>query len=241
MKSYMNWSGGKDSALAMYKALSDPNLQIEKLLTSVNAVYDRVSMHGVRRSLLVQQAAALGLPLETIELPEQPGMKDYEELMQNKINALKKEGFENALFGDIFLEDLRQYREQQLDKINIKTTFPLWKMDTKELIKEFLDLGFKTIVICINEKFLDKSFCGRIIDESFISDLPSNVDPCGENGEFHTFVFDGPIFKDLIPFIKGEVTCRKYSAPKNNDDNCFKSTIPEDYGFYFQDLLPVNE
>ena len=241
MKSYMNWSGGKDSALAMYKALSDPNLQIEKLLTSVNAVYDRVSMHGVRRSLLVQQAAASSLPLETIELPEQPGMKDYEELMQKKINALKKEGFENALFGDIFLEDLRLYREQQLNKINIKTTFPLWKMDTKELIKEFLDLGFKTIVVCINEKFLDKSFCGRIIDESFITDLPSNVDPCGENGEFHTFVFDGPIFKDPIPFIKGEVTYRKYLAPKNNNDNCFQSTIPEDYGFYFQDLLPVNE
>jgi uncharacterized protein (TIGR00290 family) len=238
MKAFMNWSGGKDSALALYKALKVPSLQVECLLTNVNATYDRISMHGVRRSLLQLQANAIGLPLQTIELPQEPSMTEYEKAMLDKITSLKNLGFNKALFGDIFLEDLKLYREQQLSKVNIDCVFPLWKTDTKELLEQFLDLGFKTIVVCVNEKYLDKSFCGRTIDEDFIKDLPKNVDPCGENGEFHTFVYEGPIFKSPISFIKGEVTYRKYQAPKNATDNCFQPSTVEEYGFYFCDLLP---
>jgi uncharacterized protein (TIGR00290 family) len=228
MKSYMNWSGGKDSALALYKVLRDPSLQVDALLTNVNSAYDRISMHGVRRSLLELQAAAIGLPLQTIELPEEPSMAAYEKAMLDKVTSLKHEGYNKSIFGDIFLEDLKLYREQQLSKVGIDCVFPLWKIDTAALIKEFIALGFKTIVVCVNEKFLDKSFCGRIIDEDFIKDLPENVDPCGENGEFHTFVFEGPIFKNTIPIT---------NSKKNSNDNCFQPTPVEDYGFYFCDLL----
>jgi uncharacterized protein (TIGR00290 family) len=239
MKAYMNWSGGKDSALALYKALKDPSLHVDALLTNVNSVYDRISMHGVRRSLLELQAGAIGIPLQTIELPQEPSMNEYEKAMFNKVASLKQEGYDKAIFGDIFLEDLKLYREQQLSKAGIDCVFPLWKMDTSSLIKEFITLDFKTIIVCVNEKYLDKSFCGRIIDEEFIKDLPENVDPCGENGEFHTFVFEGPIFKHPIPITVGEITYRKYKAPKNANDNCFQPTKVEDYGFYFCDLLPA--
>jgi uncharacterized protein (TIGR00290 family) len=239
MRAYMNWSGGKDSALALYKALKDPSLQVNALLTNVNSAYDRISMHGVSRSLLELQAEAIGIPLQTIELPEEPSMTEYEKAMFEKVTSLKREGYDKAIFGDIFLEDLKLYREQQLSKAGIDCVFPLWKVDTSELIKEFITLGFKTIVVCVNEKYLDKSFCGRIIDEALIKDLPKNVDPCGENGEFHTFVFEGPLFKNPIPIIKGEITYRKYKSPKNTNDNCFQPTVVEDYGFYFCDLLPA--
>ena len=239
MKAYMNWSGGKDSAIALYKALGDPSLQINALLTNVNTAYDRISMHGVRRSLLELQAKAIGIPLQTVELPEEPSMASYEMAMFRKVAVLKQQGYNKAIFGDIFLEDLKLYREEQLSKVGIDCMFPLWKMDTAALIKEFIALGFKTIVVCVNEKYLDKSFCGRIIDEDFLKDLPENVDQCGENGEFHTFVFEGPIFKTPIPIAKGEITYRQYKAPKNSDDNCFQPTVAEDYGFYFCDLLPA--
>ena len=239
MKAYINWSGGKDSALALYKVKENNSLNIDCLLTNVNNFYDRISMHGVRRSLLQLQAEAIGIPLQTIELPEQPAMSEYENAMLIKTTELKKASYSKAIFGDIFLEDLKYYREQQLSKVGIDCIFPLWKMDTKVLIKEFLALGFKTIVVCVNEKFLDKSFCGRIIDEDFINDLPPDVDACGENGEFHTFVFDGPIFNQPINFKKGEITYRKYKAPKEERDNCFKPVSETEYGFYFSDLLPV--
>src|SRR5690242_9671286 len=199
---FMNWSGGKDSALCLYKALQLKQYNIQCLLTNVNASHNRISMHGVRRSLLEAQAASIGIPLQTIELPEQPTMQEYEEMMTKKLHELKSSGCSKAIFGDIFLQDLKNYREQKLKQLNIDCIFPLWKIDTTELIKEFLALGFKAIVVCANEKDLDKSFCGRIIDESYINDLPANVDVCGENGEFHSFVFDGPIFKQQIKFSK---------------------------------------
>ncbi|MDQ6757965.1 MAG: ATP-binding protein, partial [Bacteroidota bacterium] len=130
------------------------------------------------------------------------------------------------------------YRETQLSKVGITAVFPLWKKDTTKLIHEFIDLGFKTVVVCINEKYLDKSFCGRIIDKDFIKDLPSNVDVCGENGEFHTFVFDGPIFKKTIYYQKGEIVYKKYEIPKTAADACFTKEERTHYGFYFCDLLP---
>jgi uncharacterized protein (TIGR00290 family) len=235
---YMNWSGGKDSALCLHRVLESKQYNVLQLLTSVNSSHDRISMHGVRRSLLEAQVRSVGIPLMTIELPEQPGMAEYEELMIEKVKELKHSGCTHALFGDIFLEDLKIYRENKLQEVEIKCAFPLWKIDTGVLVKEFIGLGFKSIIVCVNEKYLDKSFCGRIIDSSFLQDLPSGVDPCGENGEFHSFVFEGPIFKETIPFVRGELVYRKYEAPKNNQ-TCHSSADSSQYGFYFHDLLPV--
>jgi len=238
MKAYINWSGGKDSSLALYHTLNNKNYSVEKLLTNVSGEYQRVSMHGVREELLEQQATAIGIPLQKLVLTDQPSMIEYEEHMMRTMNQLQQERFTHSVFGDIFLEDLKIYRESQLTKVGMTAVFPLWKRNTTELIHEFIDLGFKTIVVCVNEKYLDKSFCGRIIDEDFIRDLPENVDVCGENGEFHTFVFDGPIFNNPIAFAKGEIIYRKYAAPKQQSDNCFQPAVVEDYGFYFCDLLP---
>jgi uncharacterized protein (TIGR00290 family) len=238
MKAYINWSGGKDSSLALYHTLNNKNYSVEKLLTNVSGEYQRVSMHGVREDLLEQQATAIGIPLQKLVLTDQPSMIEYEEHMMKTMNQLQQERFTHSVFGDIFLEDLKIYRESQLTKVGMTAVFPLWKRNTTELIHEFIDLGFKTIVVCVNEKYLDKSFCGRIINEDFIRDLPENVDVCGENGEFHTFVFDGPIFNNPIAFAKGEIIYRKYAAPKQQSDNCFQPAVVEDYGFYFCDLLP---
>lgn len=232
---FFNWSGGKDSALALYKILQLKKYHVQYLLTNVNAAHDRISMHGVRRSLLEAQAASINIPLQTIELPEQPTMIEYEQTMMNKIDELKSAGCTTAIFGDIFLEDLKLYREEKLKQAAIECVFPLWKMNTTTLIKEFIDIGFKAIVVCVNETYLDKSFCGRLIDESFVNDLPNNVDVCGENGEFHSFVFDGPLFKQPIKFNKGEIVYKQYEAPKIDDDNQLKTI----YGFYFCDLLPA--
>ena len=238
-KCYMNWSGGKDSALALYKIMQQKNYAVDCLFTSVNAVHNRISMHGVRRELLAAQAASIGLPLTTIELPEQPSMSEYDSLLHQKISSLKQQGFTHSIFGDIFLEDLKKYREDKLQQAGIQGVFPLWKIDTTALIHEFIELGFKTIIVCVNEKFLNKNFCGRIIDKEFINDLPANVDVCGENGEFHTFVFGGPLFKTPVSFTKGEMVYKEYTAPKNTEDNCHQplSDVTNHYGFWFCDLI----
>lgn len=237
MKAVISWSGGKDSMLALYYARQQ-GTNIQALLTSVNKSYDRISMHGVRKALLIQQATCLQVPLHTIELPEEPGMQEYEDALNKTYSVFKSEGFNQVIFGDIFLEDLKSYREIQLVNHGLRGIFPLWKIDTGQLMREFISLGFKAIVVCVNAKFMDKSFCGRIIDESFIKDLPQNADVCGENGEFHTFVFDGPIFNKPVPFTKGEIVYKKYAAPKQPGEDCFLPVIPETYGFYFCDLLP---
>jgi uncharacterized protein (TIGR00290 family) len=236
-KAYMNWSGGKDSSLCLHKILQDTRYDVDCLLTSVNAAHDRISMHGVRRSLLNEQVKSIGLPLHTIELPEQPGMAEYEQAMLDKVSALKAAGHTHAVFGDIFLEDLKLYREKKLAEVAIDCVFPLWKIPTSQLMDEFLDLGFKAIIVCVNEKFLDESFCGRIIDRSFVNDLPAGVDECGENGEYHSFVFDGPVFKYPIPFTKGAVVRRTYEAPQTSNDTCNPMDQASKYGFYFCDLV----
>jgi uncharacterized protein (TIGR00290 family) len=236
-KAYMNWSGGKDSSLCLHYIQQDPHYSVDCLLTSVNAVHNRISMHGVRRELLLAQAAAIGLPLQTIELPEQPGMHEYEQAMLQQVTALKNDGYTHSVFGDIFLEDLKLYREQKLQQVDIDGVFPLWKIPTPQLMDEFLQLGFKAIIVCINERYLDKSFCGRIIDASFVRDLPPNVDVCGENGEYHSFVFDGPVFKHPIPYTKGDIVYRQYQAPQQNQDSCNPMDKASEYGFYFCDLF----
>lgn len=233
LKTYFNWSTGKDASLAYYYLQKDENYQIDRLVTSINAHYNRVSMHGLRRELLVKQAQEIGLPLTTIELPEQPSMEEYNKKMSNVVTTLTSKGYTHCGFGDIFLEDLRVYREQQLAQHNIKCCFPLWKRDTKVLISDFLELGFKAIVICIKSKLLDESFVGREIDQNFINDLPENVDACGENGEFHTFCYDGPIFKNPVQFTIGEKTYREYKSPSKDK----KGTS---IGFWFCDLLLDN-
>jgi len=235
-RAYFNWSGGKDSSLALWKIVQEKKFRIEYLLTSINSFHNRISMHGVRRELLEAQAAAVNIPLTTIELPEQPSMIEYATAMMQKVSWFKGKGIAHSIFGDIFLEDLKKYREEKLATAGIKCVFPIWKKDTKELMKEFIFAGFKAIVVCVNEKFLEKKFCGRMVDESFCNDLPAAVDICGENGEFHTFVYDGPIFNNPVSFKKGEIVYKEYLAPKDMDGNTPASE--KNYGFYFCDLLP---
>jgi uncharacterized protein (TIGR00290 family) len=198
-------------------------------------------MHGVRTELLRSQADSIGIPLKLIELPEQPDMAEYEKEMEKRVREIAGEGIHHAIFGDIFLEDLKIYRENKLRPLGIEGVFPIWKISTKTLMQDFLDAGFKSIIVCVNGKFLDKSFCGRMIDQSFVNDLPADVDVCGENGEFHSFVFDGPIFKRPIPFTKGEIVYREYARPKDSKPGHYNTVCDTDknYGFYFCDLLPV--
>lgn len=240
-KALFNWSSGKDSALALYKILQNDEYEISCLLTSVNQQFQRISMHGVRVELLKEQAQSIGLPLEIMQIPEMPTMEVYEAVMQTTLSKLKEQGVTHSIFGDIFLDDLRKYREDKLSEMDFEGVFPLWKIPTLTLIQEFIVLGFKTIVVCVNERFLDKSFVGRIVDQNFINDLPENVDVCGENGEFHTFTFDGPVFSKPISFKVGEVVYRKYEKPTEKDSSdttCDTSTSDAfDYGFWYCDLL----
>ena len=234
-KTYFNWSGGKDSALSLYHVMKDADYDVQLLLTSVNSSYNRVSMHGVRTSLLIAQARNLGLPLEMIELPETVDMEQYNAIMRNKVKSLTDRMFTHAVFGDIFLEDLRTYREQQLAHVGVKTHFPIWQRNTRELLSEFIALGSKAVVVCVQAKSLDETFLGRELNEDFINDLPLGVDICGENGEFHTFVYDGPIFEAPVQFSIGEKVLREYPDPKSNDQE--QVTQPP-MGFWYCDLIP---
>lgn len=238
-KAILNWSGGKDCSMALLQSRN--MFDIRYLFTSVNGVHQRISMHGVRVELLEQQAAHIGIPLKQLVLPETPSMEEYNTYMQQQMQVLTQEGITHSIFGDIFLEDLRKYREEQLQQVNMKGVFPLWKQDTKTLLTQFIDLGFKAVIVCVNEKHLDKSFAGRILDADFVNDLPPNVDPCGEHGEFHTFVFDGPIFTRPIKYTLGDIVHRTYKPVSNNkEDNCFSNDPqPYDTGFWYADLLPV--
>ena len=236
MTAFLNWSGGKDSALCLYEAMQN-GIAVSALLTSFNTSTDRVSMHGIRRSLLQQQAASLGLPLHTLELPESPGMEAYESELRQLHQSFKEQGYSHSLYGDIFLEDLKAYRESVAAKDGVQAHFPLWKKSSNELLQNFFSLGFKAIIVCINDQYLDKSFCGRLLDESFIADLPPGVDLCGENGEYHSFVFDGPLFSKPVPFVKGDIIYKAYPAPKQPGEECFTTPKPI-AGFYFLDLLP---
>ncbi|MCB0280175.1 MAG: diphthine--ammonia ligase [Calditrichaeota bacterium] len=231
MNSFFNWSGGKDSALALYHVLNSSDYQVIELLTTISLENQRISMHGVRLDLLKEQASSLNLPLKSINLPQSAGVDEYNRLMEKTLAEYQNNKIDHAIFGDIFLEDLRRFREENLAKLNIKAVFPLWKKDTKSLIREFIDFGFKAITVAVDAKLLDRRFAGRIIDEDFLTDLPANVDPCGENGEFHSFVFDGPIFTKSVPFKIGEIVERSYSSGDGNWHN----------SFYFCDLLPATE
>lgn len=231
-----NWSGGKDSTLALHYALQDPTIEIRYLITTVTEKYNRVSMHGVREALLIKQAESIGITLYQIRLGEMPDMEAYDSTMKHHLSKFKEEGITHSIFGDIFLEDLRTYRENKLAEIGLKAIFPLWKKDTQHLIEEFLNLNYKTIIVCTQQKL--ENFCGKVISLDLIRQLPADIDPCGENGEFHTFAFEGPIFKNKITFTIGEKVFRTYNAPSkttaNEDSPCSTTALS---GFWYIDLL----
>ncbi|MBU4377405.1 MAG: diphthine--ammonia ligase [Candidatus Omnitrophica bacterium] len=202
------WSGGKDSAMALHELQKNKNYEISTLLTTITEDYDRISMHGVRRLLLERQAVSLGFPLEKVPITKSSSNEDYESKMADVLARYKKIGVSSVAFGDIFLEDIRKYREDKMSLAGMAAIFPIWKSDTKELAHKFIDLGFKAVITCVDSKMLDGTFAGRIFDRQFVADLPLGVDPCGENGEFHTFVYDGPIFREPVRFQKGEVILR---------------------------------
>ena len=215
------WSGGKDSAMALHTLLQQKDFRVVSLLTTVTEGYDRIAMHGVRRELLQRQAESLRLPLHEVCIPPQCVNLVYEARMEESLRLFSNQGVRKVAFGDIFLEDLRAYREKNLARIGMTALFPIWKRDTRELIRFFHQQRFRAMAACIDTKVLDPSFAGRELDDSFFRDLPPQADPCGENGEFHTFVFDGPIFQSPIPVRTGDVV--------NRD------------GFVFCDLLPQME
>ncbi len=239
-KTLFHWSGGKDSTLALHQLRqSNPAAGIH-LFTTAGEATGRVSMHGVRTELMRQQAGSLRLPLHWLLLPEHVPMPEYERLMADALGRFRDEGFGTSVYGDIFLEDLRAFREKGLEKAGMQAVFPLWKKDSRKLVEEFISLGFKAVVVCVNARYLNHSFAGRLLDRSFLDDLPAGVDPCGENGEFHTFVFDGPIFREPVQFRTGDVVYRTYAPAAKDDDNCFSAQPARfDTGFWFCDLLPV--
>lgn len=233
-----NWSGGKDSTLALYYALQNPELEIRYLVTTINDSVNRISMHGVREELLQLQAESIGIPLYEIRLPEMPGMTEYDSIMREHLERFKTEGITHSIFGDIFLEDLKDYRDARLAEAGLTGIYPLWKRNSYELIIEFLAMGFGTVIACTQERLGD--FAGREITPQLITELPHDVDVCGENGEFHTFAFKGPLFKKTIRYTLGEKVFKEYQAPKDANDSCI--TIPAEpskvSGFWYIDLLP---
>jgi uncharacterized protein (TIGR00290 family) len=219
-KVLLAWSGGKDAALSLHELRKSGQYEVTALLTTITQDYDRVCMHGVRSVLLEQQAESIGVPAEMMFISKNASNEEYESGMRQILEKYKAEGVCGVVFGDIFLEDLRKYREEKLSQIGMKGLFPIWKRDTAELACAFIDLGFEAVVTCADSNLLDSTLVGRPFDDQFLSMLPYAVDPCGENGEFHSFVFDGPVFEQQIPHTTGEVVLREN-------------------GFYYCDLLPA--
>lgn len=230
-----NWSGGKDSALALYHCLQNPDLDIRYLVTTINDAADRISMHGVRTELLIQQAESIGIPLYQIRLPEMPNMEDYDNIMAHHLAYFKIEGITHSIFGDIHLEDLKAYRDARLTEAGLTGIYPIWKRDTHELINEFLGLGFGTVIACVQDRL--KDFAGKVITPHLVKSLPDGVDVCGENGEFHTFAFQGPIFKKPINYKTGELVFKEYTSPKTNENGDDVHSSSKSTGFWFCDLL----
>lgn len=218
-KCLFSWSGGKDSVLALYEILGSRDYDIMALMTTVTLGYDRISMHGVRCTLLEKQAESLGLGLEKVTIPPDASNQEYELSLGRMLLGYKETGVDSVIFGDIYLREVREYREKQLGGLGLKCEFPIWGRDSRSLSREFIDNGFKAVVVCVDSTLLDGSFVGREFDDDFLAGLPPTVDMCGENGEFHTFVYDGPIFADRVGFDMGEITLR-------------------DGRFYYCDLLP---
>ncbi len=217
----LSWSGGKDSALTLDVLTGDGRAGVRGLLTTVTDGVDRISMHGVRRRLLDDQAAALGLPVRVVPIPERASNEVYEEAMARALAILRDEGVDRVAFGDLHLADVRAYRERQMAEAGMEAVFPVWGRDTAAFAADVLARGFRAVVVCVDGDALDPAYCGRDYDERFLAELPDDVDPCGENGEFHTFVHDGPALAEPIPVVRGEQVTR-------------------DGRFRYQDLLPAD-
>ena len=203
-----SWSGGKDAAYALYE-IQASDVVVEELMTTISAETGRSSMHGVRPELYERQAKALGLPIRFVELPAEATTETYEETMADLIEQYTNRDIERIVFADLYLEDVRAYREENLSGTDVDGYWPLWGRDTTALAREFIDAGFRATVVCVDDDTLDSSFVGREFDEEFLADLPSVVDPCGENGEFHTFVWDGPPFEESVTIERGRTVTRE--------------------------------
>jgi len=204
----VSWSGGKDAATALWEVASDPDREIVELLTTVDAENGRVSMHGVRGDLLERQAAALNYPLRTVDIPPDASNDEYERRLEPVVDEYEARGVDHVVFADLFLEGIREYRAARLDGRHLAGDWPLWGRNTADLVGSFLDADFRARVACVDGSALDASFAGRELDRAFLEDLPDGVDPCGEHGEFHTFVFDGPPFDDPVTVAAGETVSR---------------------------------
>ena len=218
-RALLSWSGGKDSALALHRVLGDATYHVDGLLTTVTDEFERISMHGVRTTLLDAQARALGLPLRVARIPRACTNDVYETVSRAALSRYADEGGEEVIFGDLFLADVRAYREALLAPLPLAPAFPLWGEDTRALAQRFVALGFRAVLACVDPRQIDAAFCGRDFDERLLDELPPSADPCGENGEFHTFVYDGPIFRAPVSIARGDVVERD--------------------GFAFCDLLPA--
>jgi uncharacterized protein (TIGR00290 family) len=218
-KAFVSWSSGKDSAFALLEILRQGLIDVVGVLTTISDAYDRVAMHGVRNALLDRQVAALDLPVIKVPLPSPCSNEVYEACMAEACMRMKAEGVARIVFGDLFLEDIRAYRVEKLAPTGIEPIFPLWKRDTTVLAQEMISSGLVAYLTCIDPKKIDRSFAGRRFDESLLRELPAGVDPCGENGEFHTVVTAGPMFKSPIPVRAGEIVERD--------------------GFVFADVIPL--
>ncbi|SFV62884.1 conserved hypothetical protein [Pyrococcus horikoshii]; COG2102: Predicted ATPases of PP-loop superfamily; IPR002761: Domain of unknown function DUF71 [hydrothermal vent metagenome] len=203
-KTLLSWSSGKDSAYALHLLQQDKNIELCGLITTINKKFKRIAMHGVRLKLLKQQAKQINLPLHLIELPYPCSNAEYEKIMTNFLNKIKADGIQNIAFGDLFLEDIKKYREEQMKNSGIELLFPCWGINTKKLSQEIIKIGIKAKITCLDPKKLPKEFAGHSFNKELLNTLPNNIDPCGENGEFHTFVYDSPSFQKPIKITKGE-------------------------------------
>lgn len=217
-KAFVSWSSGKDCAFALWQAHKAGELELCGLLTTTNEAVDRVAMHGTRNALMRKQAEAVGLPVLEVGLPWPCSNDDYAERMMAACARMKEQGVSHVVYGDLFLEDIRAYRDEKMAQAGLTAAYPLWQRDTGTLARDMINSGFRTVVVCVDPKKLARSFAGRWFDESFLADLPEGVDPCGENGEFHTCVVDGPIFSRPIAVSVGE-------------------TVERD-GFIYSDVIP---
>lgn len=215
-KVLLSWSTGKDSAWALHVLTQDKTVEVCGLFCTVNQVFNRVAMHGVRVELLQQQAQSVGLPLFIIALPHPCDEAQYHEVMSAFVASAKNQGIKYFAFGDLFLKDVREYREQKLKDSGITPLFPLWGVPTHFLSQHMIQQGLQAVITCVDPKQIPPEFCGRDYNDLFLHDLPATADPCGENGEFHSFAFEGPMFQQPIKFIRKEIVCHE--------------------GFYFMDL-----
>jgi len=234
-KAIFSWSGGKDSAYGLHKVLSEGTYDVKYLLTTVNDTFGRISMHGIREELLERQLACIGIPLIKARVSEGTNA-EYEHRMEEVLLKAKTEGIEQVIFGDIFLDDLRDYREKNLARVGMNAVFPLWKLNTGGLIRDFITQGFRTVICCTNDAFLGEEWLGREIDMNFVNGLPAHVDPCGENGEYHSFCYGGPLFPKPLQFTRGEVVFRPLEP---SADPGSQQPGPVTRGFWYIDLIPA--